>query len=313
MPKSWLLTWNPKKTVFPDLSEKSKQTQNSKLVIEDWSWVVQNNRTIQYGDKVFLTRRKDRPGLVGSGIALSQPKEGPHSSDPNKTTNWIAIGWTALVDPDTNSPLLQEELDSGSTSQIHWTTQRSGISIGEDQPGVVDELEKKWHAHLKREFGSFPNLKEQNEKAWKLPLMEDPYQKPPTFKKCEDLLRSDKLELAIECFSERISKGSDNPFTNFLLRGEAYLSNENPSQARKNFNECIRLDPKTPYSLEARARTYSAEKKYDQAIKDCTEAIGLDPKDGLLWCCRGEIYEEKGDSEKAEADYKKARELGCDC
>jgi Flp pilus assembly protein TadD len=56
--------------------------------------------------------------------------------------------------------------------------------------------------------------------------------------------------------------------------------------------------------------TYSTNGQLDWAITDFTESIRLNPKDAKAYYNRGVIYGKKGEPDKAEADYAKAKELG---
>ena len=64
--------------------------------------------------------------------------------------------------------------------------------------------------------------------------------------------------------------------------------------------------PKTPGAEEANERGFSHAEKgdHDKAIADFTEAIRLDPKDATAYNNRGASYAEKGDHDKG--DHEKA-------
>ena len=49
---------------------------------------------------------------------------------------------------------------------------------------------------------------------------------------------------------------------------------------------------------------------YDEAIADCTEAIRLDPKCAEAYYRRGVVYDWKGESDKANADFAEAKKRG---
>jgi len=50
--------------------------------------------------------------------------------------------------------------------------------------------------------------------------------------------------------------------------------------------------------------------EHDKAISDFTEAIRLNPNYAKTYYNRGVSYDEKGEQEKADADFGKAQELG---
>ena len=68
---------------------------------------------------------------------------------------------------------------------------------------------------------------------------------------------------------------------------------------------------KTPGAAEANERGLSHAEKgdHDKAIADFTEAIRLDPKDAAVYSLRGLSYAAKGDHDKAIADYTEAIRL----
>ena len=50
----------------------------------------------------------------------------------------------------------------------------------------------------------------------------------------------------------------------------------------------------------------------DSALKDLSKTIELKPEFAIAYMARGKIYDSFGDSKKAQADFKKAKELGYD-
>jgi len=91
-------------------------------------------------------------------------------------------------------------------------------------------------------------------------------------------------------------------------------------EAAKTWTAAFKLCPDNfrYYVLHMRAYCYLAQKEYDKAIQDCTTAIEkvqlphLNAIGGLMFL-RGLAYKsrnQKGDEERACADYKKAREMG---
>jgi tetratricopeptide (TPR) repeat protein len=57
------------------------------------------------------------------------------------------------------------------------------------------------------------------------------------------------------------------------------------------------------YYWQIRARLSWSFRQWDKAIADSTQAIDLDPKQPLNWATRGDCYRDKGDTQKALADY----------
>ena len=59
-----------------------------------------------------------------------------------------------------------------------------------------------------------------------------------------------------------------------------------------------------------RALAYQALDKFDEAIADFTKAIEINPKNGNAYAGRSWVWGKKGDYDKANADWAKAKELG---
>jgi tetratricopeptide (TPR) repeat protein len=75
-------------------------------------------------------------------------------------------------------------------------------------------------------------------------------------------------------------------------------------------SEAIRLDPTFRPAYQYRAILHEVQARMDQALADYTEAIRLDPDDPGGYENRAKAYRALGDDGRAEADEKRARELG---
>ena len=74
--------------------------------------------------------------------------------------------------------------------------------------------------------------------------------------------------------------------------------------------EAIRLDPKNARSYGNRGWAHKEKGEHDKAIADFTEVIRLNPKDAKGYWIRGLAYSEKGEQAKADEDFARARKLG---
>ncbi len=72
----------------------------------------------------------------------------------------------------------------------------------------------------------------------------------------------------------------------------------------------IRLNPDKAYAYIGRGLAYANKGEHDKAIADYTEAIRLNPKYAEAYNNRGLAYRDNGNQTKAEADFAKAKELG---
>ena len=94
-----------------------------------------------------------------------------------------------------------------------------------------------------------------------------------------------------------------NPATKFYNRGIAYGDKGELEKAVADYTDAIRLDP--------RLGAYAEKGDRYEAIVDFSEAIRLNPNYADTYCGRGRMYEKEGENLKAEADFIRARELGC--
>ncbi len=118
----------------------------------------------------------------------------------------------------------------------------------------------------------------------------------------------------------------------YRIRGLAYLEKDGVDAAIADFDEGIRLDPKSAALYGHRGNAYQLKKDYGRAIADYNRAIALFPEDGPAFfsgraCCtslgmlaalygnpaiysdRAWAYLAQGDTERADADRRKADEL----
>ena len=90
--------------------------------------------------------------------------------------------------------------------------------------------------------------------------------------------------------------------------GVLYAHKGDNDRAIADFNEAIRLDPKSALTFRNRGDAYTDKGDHDRALADYNEAIRLDPNNALAFCNRGRaklnIKEASG-----RADIAKARQM----
>jgi 5-methylcytosine-specific restriction protein A len=144
---AYLLTWNPGKWRWDDLEAMARQTAQGRPVIERWS--CGRRRNIDVGDRLFLLRQGVEPrGIIGAGFALGTPYEALHWDDERRERGEMAlrvdVRFERILNPDLDDPLPPSVLRSGRLAGVNWSTQISGIEIGE----AVEDLERLWAEHL---------------------------------------------------------------------------------------------------------------------------------------------------------------------
>jgi tetratricopeptide (TPR) repeat protein len=95
----------------------------------------------------------------------------------------------------------------------------------------------------------------------------------------------------------------------FVHRGDFYYSEHDRDHALADYAEAIRLDPKNFAAYEGRANVYLEKDDFDHALAEYAEAIRLDPKNSAAYKARAEIYAKKDDFDRAVADYGEAIRL----
>lgn len=299
MAKCWLLTWNAgdRWDDWEELPEIAEQSMNGEILDEEQAWSVMNTKSVQVGDKVYLLRQgENRPGLVASGIAYSTPWPEAHWDGSGKTTNYIDIAWTALIDPDIHPPLPPGELNTGVTGLIKWNTQRSGISIDGYHPEAIQALDKQWEDHLLRVWGKPSEMENRIEKA------RGPWRE---FKVCRDLFYEEgELDECIKGLKALIEKTSEPCEEYLMVLGDAHNDIEDYLQAIKAYSKVLDINPNNKDALGSRAANHVMAEEYAEAIEDYTRLIEEEREDKKHYLFqRGKAYQRKGDHEEAIKDF----------
>lgn len=114
---------------------------------------------------------------------------------------------------------------------------------------------------------------------------------------------------AIRDFSEAIERKSDLVQAHFG-RAIAYQAVGQRDQSIADMNNAMRLDRMLVAGLQMeRGNQLRAIRRYDEAIAAFDRTIEVNPGWPLAWFGRAASFDEKGDSERAVADYRKCIEL----
>ena len=141
---TYLLTWNPAKWPWEDLTDCIQQIRKTGHYRERWS--CGRNRRIVEGDRVFLLRQGLEPrGIVGSGRVVSEVFDDLHWDEAKRAAGqrvWsVAVDFDTLLDADREPILTRAQLKEGVLGHIHWDPQSSGITVPEE---VAKQLEIEW-------------------------------------------------------------------------------------------------------------------------------------------------------------------------
>lgn len=145
---AFLLTWNPEKFPWSDLSRMAKRVRRGERVRDRWSCA--RSKQIRRGDRLFMLRQGSEPrGLFASGRALTDWYEGPDWRGPGYC-HYVDLAYDKLLDPVRDGLLPRDELRSGKLARMYWDTQSSGPRI---PPEVAAELERIWSSLWKGTAG----------------------------------------------------------------------------------------------------------------------------------------------------------------
>lgn len=145
--QAFLITWNPHQERWHDMPKASASTLLGELH-KDW-WGVRS-KSVTIGSRLFLLRQGVEPkGIVGSGWAASAPRLRT-PPELGRINHIVDVVFDLMLDPDKYPPLDWRTFTMPPLSEVHWTTQSSGIS-------VPHELEIEWQQHVKKVLGHLPD------------------------------------------------------------------------------------------------------------------------------------------------------------
>jgi Tfp pilus assembly protein PilF len=93
-----------------------------------------------------------------------------------------------------------------------------------------------------------------------------------------------------------------------LLSGEIYLEDEQHDKAKEQFEKVFEVDPNSNNARVGIASVLIAEGKLDEAEAQLQKAVTLNPDPSLALYRLGQVYEKKGDVQKAMETYRGALE-----
>lgn len=143
---TFLLAWSSKRWHWEDLPEMSRAAKAGKLVSTRWS--CGNSKRLQKGDRAFLIRLGENPkGIFASGTIVKGSYEDKHWDDEKaaagQTSFFVQVQLDTLLDPDADTILPRELLNTPPFSEMRWDTQMSGVQIPDK---IAEELETVWES-----------------------------------------------------------------------------------------------------------------------------------------------------------------------
>lgn len=142
--RTFLLTYNPERWQMLDgewLDDVEAARAGASVV---GRWSTGSRTDLDIGDRVYLLRQGPEPrGVIASGWTTSEGYADVHWNDPERTANYVDVGWDALVpmdEPLATSLLLTDVV------QVDWNhLQASGVEVPGAATARLDEL---WRRHL---------------------------------------------------------------------------------------------------------------------------------------------------------------------
>lgn len=138
---TYLLTWNPRKFAWEDLSELAQEVRAYGSASDRWS--CGKTKKMRPGDRFFMLRQGKEPrGIIGSGHIASWPFEDKHWDEENASpSTYVDIEFDVLLDPGMDNILARNTLSEQRFSGTYWDPQSSGTQIISH---VAEEVEKTW-------------------------------------------------------------------------------------------------------------------------------------------------------------------------
>lgn len=95
----------------------------------------------------------------------------------------------------------------------------------------------------------------------------------------------------------------------YILRGEIRISMGDTTEAIKDFNEALRLQPDNPFAYRQRGIARSSEENYQEALEDLNKAITLQPDNAYAYVDRGIVHAHMGNRKAFIEDFDRALRL----
>lgn len=149
MSSTYLITWNPLRKDWPNLSLLAEQTTLG-FIADEW-WNV-SNKGIVPGDQVFLLKQgTDLPtGVMGVGNARTASTNTrrhwlEQRANSGDEINFIEIDWEVLLNPE-HEPLLPEAaIHAPGLPERLWNSRNSGNAI---DPRVAHRVNELFNSHV---------------------------------------------------------------------------------------------------------------------------------------------------------------------
>ena len=141
---TFLLTWNPDKWPWPELSRELDEFRTTGVLVRRWS--CGQSKSLASGDRVFFNKQGIRGrGIYASGYVQGDVFEDVHFANSSKMSRYVTVAYDVLLDPITGI-LPRELLNADPLNRVNWQTQGGGIRI---VPEAANALENLWDSHVR--------------------------------------------------------------------------------------------------------------------------------------------------------------------
>jgi tetratricopeptide (TPR) repeat protein len=114
------------------------------------------------------------------------------------------------------------------------------------------------------------------------------------------------IELASKMQKQAMANQKGENADVYIHRGRAYANKGDLGKAIVDYNEAIRLNPRSAYAHHCRGVAYERMREYGKEIADEDEVIRLDPQYAIAYCARGLAYGAMRQYDKEIADESEA-------
>lgn len=145
---TYLLTWKPKlyDKWIENIHDSISEIEENGFC--EYGWSTGSNKSVQPGDRVFMMKLGENPGIVADGWAVSKVYKGKHWNPKakSKSANYVDVHFYTILNPKTDKIFsLPLQKDGLYQNQKTWTPQSSGMELHDE---VAEQLEKDWAKFL---------------------------------------------------------------------------------------------------------------------------------------------------------------------